>query len=238
MGFKRGSQRVATSLHSTPSFDPIYQRAVKHKGGEKALQALLPAAKSASALKRIGDDRYLSGMAKNIFRAGFVWKVVDNKWSGFEEVFQNFDIAHVACMDDRDIDEMATDIRVIRNRVKLTAVRDNARFIAEVASEQGGFGAYLANWPSEDLLGLWTDLHRRGSRLGGFTRAVFLREVGKDTFMLSGDVVRALVAAGIVDKMPTSKRDLRATQEAFNFWRQETGRSYCGLSRILAYSVG
>jgi hypothetical protein len=37
---------------------------------------------------------------------------------------------------------------------------------------------------------------------------MFLREVGKDTFMTRPDVVGCLVDQGIVSKTPTGKRDL------------------------------
>ena len=52
------------------------------------------------------------------------------------------------------------------------------------------------------------------------------------------DVVSALIGAGVVDKEPTSKRDLLAMQEAFNTWREQSGRSARELSRLLALSVG
>ena len=42
-----------------------------------------------------GDDRYLSEMTRCIFQAGFVWRVVDNKWDDFEDVFFGAD-AHRA----------------------------------------------------------------------------------------------------------------------------------------------
>ena len=239
MGYKARTASPDTAPVAVPivGFDSIYQRAIARKGGAAALDALLPVPRSKAALAATSDDRFLSAMARNIFRAGFVWKIVDAKWPSFEDAFHRFDILKVAAMDDQDLDELATDTRVIRNRPKLAAVRDNARFIFEVVNECGSFGAYLAQWPDADLIGLWAELQRRGSRLGGFTRAVFLREVGKDTFLLTGDVVRALVGAGIVDKAPTSLRDLRATQAAFNAWRAETGRSFGALSRILACSL-
>jgi len=238
MGFK-SRIAIAKSRTGAPTqrFSVIYQRAAARKGGVEALAALLPAPKSRRALASAEDHRYLSAMAKNIFRAGFVWRVVENKWPGFEDAFLGFDVHALAAMDEVDIDELARDSRIIRNRTKIAAVRDNARFILETSEQNGSFGRYLANWPEDDLIGLWFDLQQRGSRLGGFTRSVFLREVGKDTFMLSADVVRALSVAGVVDKAPTSQRDLRATQAAFNDWRTETGRPFCELSRILACSI-
>ena len=218
-------------------FAKIHARALRRKGGEDALEELLPAPKSRRSLTRVRDDRYLSAMAKAIFRAGFVWKIVDHKWPAFEEAFGKFDIERVASMDEGDLDELATDKRVIRNRPKLAAVRDNARFVIEVAAEHGSFARYIAAWPEDDIVGLWLDLKKRGSRLGGFSGPLVLRTMGKDTFMLTGDVVTALINAGVVDKQPTSQRALRAVQDAFNGWREETGRPLCELSRILACSV-
>lgn len=236
MGFK--TQTATTSTTIQVGFDGIYKRAAARKGGATELEKLMPTAASDTELAHLGDDRILSSMAKNIFRAGFVWKIVDAKWPSFEEAFHGFDIMKVASMDEEDLDELATDTRVIRNRSKLSAVRDNARFVFEVCNEHGSFGKYLAQWPDEDLIGLWTELQVRGTRLGGFTRSVFLREVGKDTFLLTSDVVQALVGARIVEKAPTSKRDLARVQDTFNAWREETGRPFCQLSKILSCSVG
>ena len=154
---------AAEATFPIPDFDSIYQRAASRKGGPSALEALLPSAKTRAQLRRFGDDRYLSAMARAIFRAGFVWKVVDNKWPGFETAFQKFKIHAVAGMDEQDLDELSQDTRIIRNRSKIAAVRDNARFMFEVSAEHGSFGAYLAAWPEDDLIGLWTELHRRGS---------------------------------------------------------------------------
>jgi hypothetical protein len=40
----------------------------------------------------------------------------------------------------------------------------------------------------------------------------------------------------VVDKTPTSQRDLKAVQAAFNEWRAESGHSLTEISRILAFS--
>ncbi len=110
-------------------------------------------------------------------------------------------------------------------------------FRHDLRAEHGSFGSYLADWPVTDTFGLWADIKRRGDRLGGHTGGYFLRFIGKDTPMFSRDVVRALVEQGIVDKEPTSKRDLGAAQAAFNQWREESGRDLCQISRVLACSV-
>lgn len=55
--------------------------------------------------------------------------------------------------------------------------------------------------------------------------------------MFSADVVKALMLAGVVEKEPTGKGALAITQDAFNKWRAESGRSFAEISRILACSV-
>ena len=68
--------------------------------------------------------------------------------------------------------------------------------------------------------------------------AYFLRAVGKDTFLLTRDVVAYLVGQGIVDKQPSSQRDLKAVQNAFNQWQQQSGRSMAEISRVISCSIG
>ncbi len=220
------------------TFDSIYARAAKRHGGDKALESMLPKPKTPAQLKRMRDDRYLSEMTACVFRSGFVWKIIENKWPDFEAAFDKFDTMTCAMLSDEDLERLATDARIVRNAKKIASVRKNAQFVRAVTEEHGSFGAYLAAWPVEDIVGLWDDLKRRGDRLGGATSGFFLRFVGKDTFMLSGDVVKALVRSRVVDKAPGSKKSLAAVQAAFNGWRDESKRPLCQISRVLACSVG
>ena len=98
---------------------------------------------------------------------------------------------------------------------------------------------FLAAWPEEDMVGLWDLLKRRGSRLGGSTGQFFLRRIGVDTPLLTADVESALREQGVVEQKSLSSRKAQiAIQEAFNTWREESGRSLSEISKILACSVG
>ncbi|HKI61099.1 MAG TPA: hypothetical protein VKA31_02290 [Mariprofundaceae bacterium] len=134
---------------------------------------------------------------------------------------------------------MGRDERIVRNGQKVRAVRDNARFIDDVLMEHGSFARFIADWPCSDLIGLFEFLKRRGARLGGMTGQRVLRNIGKDTFILTADVVRALQEAGLaIADCPSSRRDLSAIQWQFNDWHAQTGLPYAHLSRIAAFSVG
>ena len=219
------------------SFDSIFQHAAERKGGVAALEKILPQASSDESLKARPDDRYLAEMTRCVFRSGFVWKIIENKWPGFEAAFSGFDVNTCALLADEAIEKLTRDERIVRNGMKIRSVRGNASFIREVREQQGSFGAFLADWPAEDFVGLWADLKQRGERLGGQTGRFFLRFVGRDTPVLSEDVVRALIAQGIVDKVPTSQKALLAVQNAFGVWRDESGRDFCQISRILSATI-
>jgi 3-methyladenine DNA glycosylase Tag len=134
---------------------------------------------------------------------------------------------------------LARDQRIVRNPQKIKAVRHNAAFVSEMSQEHGGFGKFLAEWPTSDQVGLLDLLAKRGSRLGGRTGQYFLRFVGKDSFVTSGDVVACLRDAGLdISESPSSKKDLLKIQHQFNAWVDETGLPLTHLSRICAMSIG
>lgn len=218
-------------------FDEIFDLAAGRKGGRQALEASLPTPVTPEALAKLGDDRWLSEFSRRVFQAGFNWKVVDDKWGRFEEVFHGFDPGRNALMSDDDLDRYLKADGIVRHARKILSIRDNAIFLRDLAAEHGSAGPYLARWPDDDFIGLVRLIRKRGSRLGGATGMMALRSLGKDGYMLGGDVVRALRREGVVEKAPTSKRDLDAVQAAFNRWQDESGRPLMQISRTLACSI-
>ncbi len=220
------------------AFTHIYEQAVFHKGGESEMLATLPAVAEPGSLEARTDDRYLSEMTRCIFKAGFVWRVIDNKWPEFEAAFEGFVPLYWQQVPPEVLEKLAQDERIVRNLQKIRTVPENARMIVDAGREFGGFGAFLAQWPSDDQVGLLMWLKRHGARLGGNTAQYFLRRVGWDGFILSPDVVTGLKREKLLDASPGSKKALVQAQQAFNDWHRETGLPYSHLSRILSYSVG
>jgi 3-methyladenine DNA glycosylase Tag len=218
-------------------FEAIEERARERVGGVQALAGRLPLPKSADQLRAEGDDRYLSLMSLRIFRAGLRHSVVDARWPAFEEVFFGFDPARVVAMSDEELEALLGDRRLIRHWGKLKSVRANAAAMMQLGNEAGGMGAWLAAWPRNDVVGLWQELGKRFSQLGGNSGPYFLRMVGKDTFLLTEAVVKALNHWDAFAGTPKGKADRQRVQEVFNAWHQATSRPYCQLSMILAASV-
>ena len=166
-------------------FSALYKQAASCKGCEKIIEGMIPRPRSAAALVRIPDDRWFSGMAKAVFRAGFNWSV-----------------------------------------------------IVDLAAEHGTAAKYFGNYPSADYVGLLGDLKKRAAYLGGTTGQYFLRELGKDSFILFKDVIAALSRENVFDGSPTSMSSLADIQDAINEWVDDGGESLTRVSRVLAFTVG
>ncbi len=221
------------------SFKTIRQRAEKRKGGPKALAGLLPPKPDRAALAAVTDDRALAAITRRVFCAGFVWRVIDNKWPGFEQAFLGFVPRILLARPDEFWEKLTVDTRIVRNSTRIRSVRRNAEFVTEIARQYGSFGQFLAGWPADDQIGLQELLAKRGDRLGGGSGQMLLRFLGWDAFMTSQDVLACMRDAGLdVAEQVTSKRDRIKVQAQFNAWVQESGLPYLHVSRICAMSIG
>ena len=177
-------------------------------------------------------------MTRCVFQAGFVWRVVNQKWDDFEDVFFGFPPDKIVLLSPEQLERFGQNTRIIRNMQKVVGVQHNARFILDVAREHGSFGKFIARWPGDNLIELFAYLKKHGSRLGGMTGQRVLRNMGKDTFVITDDVVRCLQRAGLdIKDNPGSKRELRLIQDTFNTWHEESGLAYSHISRVCACSV-
>lgn len=225
------------------TFDHIYQRALKRKGSTSALNSLLPEVRSRAEIEQLTDDRFLSEMTRCIFQAGFVWRVINLKWDGFEEAFFNFIPLKMLLLSPEQIEKLGQDTRIVRNMQKIISVPKNAQFITDIVREHQGehhnFAEFIAAWPSDNIIGLLDLMKKRGNRLGGMTGTRVLRNLGVDTFVLTADVIQCLQLAGVdIKNTPTSKADLLKIQTAFNTWQQQSKLPLAHISRICACSVG
>ena len=221
------------------NFKPILDRALQRKDGEQGLEAWVSDPLSKEGFLAQEDHRFLSMMTKVVFQAGFVWRVIENKWPEFETVFFGFDPQKVVLLSPEQLETFGKDTRIVRNMQKIISVPQNANYINDKSRDFGSYAAFLQQWKEEDLVGLYRHLKQSGCRLGGMSGPRMLRQMGLDTFMLSTDVVTCLQGAGLeIANQPTNKSDLAKVQNCFNSWRDKTGYSFTRLSRICASSVG
>ena len=222
-----------------PVFQQVYDGACDRKGGEAAVEGLLSRPRSRRSLLALGDDRILAEFSRKVFQSGFVWRVVDKKWDGFEDVFWGFDVDKLLLMPDDMLERKAQDPAIIRNFTKVRSIRDNAVMIDATRRREGhSFARFIADWPVEDITGLWLYLKKHGARLGGNTGPYALRALGVDTFLLTRDVEGFLRHHRLIDGGLTSRRALGQCQSYFNDLQAESGRSLTELSRLVSFNFG
>ncbi len=218
--------------------DDIYQRAAARKGGVAKLNLLLGEGKQDHLLPELSDDRILAEFTKKIFQSGFVWRVVENKWPNFEDSFFNFNIEKILMMPEEMMERKASDPAIIRNFNKVKTIKANGQMIFEESQNGHSFAEFIAQWPSDNIIGLWAHLKKHGQRLGGNTGPYALRTLGKDTFILSRDVEAYFRAHDIISGGIQTKSSLSAIQNSFNTWQQQCDLSLGQLSRLIAYATG
>jgi 3-methyladenine DNA glycosylase Tag len=90
-----------------------------------------------------GPADYLEVMTKAVFQSGMSWQVVEAKWPGFGEAFDGFDPEKVAAYTGDDVERLAADARIVRNRRKIEATLTNAERMLELERGPGGFAGWL-----------------------------------------------------------------------------------------------
>ncbi len=80
------------------------------------------------------------------FQAGLNWLMVWRKRAAFSEVFHGFDLHRMAAMSEEDVERLASDPRIIRNRAKIRGALRNARATLRLKEEGVGLADYFWQW--------------------------------------------------------------------------------------------
>lgn len=92
------------------------------------------------AQPRHGDDALFERLCLEAFQAGLSWSLVLRRRPALRAAFAGFRMAEVAEFSDRDLERLASDPALIRNRKKIWAVVRNARVGLQVP---GGLSDHL-----------------------------------------------------------------------------------------------
>ncbi len=76
-------------------------------------------------------------------QAGLSWRTILARRDEYRRAYHDFDIARVARMSDAALEKLLAQSGIIRNRLKVFSVRDNARTALGVIKELGSLDRYL-----------------------------------------------------------------------------------------------
>jgi DNA-3-methyladenine glycosylase I len=141
----------------------------------------------------VHDDRLLFEMLNlEGAQAGLSWLTVLRKREHYREAFDHFDAAKIANYDSAKKEALLKDAGIVRNRLKINAVVENAKAFLAVQREFGSFDTYIwafvGGKPLTDAKGqnapaaserMSKDLKKRGFRFVGPTICyAFMQAVG------------------------------------------------------------
>lgn len=101
----------------------------------------------------------LERFALEIFQAGLSWEIVLKKRAGIFEAFKGFDVDTVAGFKECDVECLLKNAEIIRNRLKVGSIIDNAKTIQAMRPD-GGFKGWLDQHHPMDRHA-WTKLFKK-----------------------------------------------------------------------------
>ena len=122
------------------------------------------------------DDNYLFEMLiLESFQAGLSWECVLNKRNDFRTSYDNFNIDKIINYAENKINELLTNDKIIRNKLKIKASINNSKIFKDIQKEYGSFYNYLLT----------------------FTKNKILYEIDKTTNDLSDSISKDLIKRGM-----------------------------------------
>lgn len=128
------------------------------------------------------DDKYLLEMLiLESFQAGLSWECILNKREDFRKSFDNFDVDKICRYDEKKVQELLNNEKIIRNKLKINATINNSKIFKKIQSEYGSFYNYLKTFTNDETIyeiGNTTnnlsdviskDLQKRGMKFVGST---------------------------------------------------------------------
>jgi DNA-3-methyladenine glycosylase I len=89
------------------------------------------------------EDRLFELLCLEGAQAGLSWSTVLNRREGYRAAYDRFDATRIAAYDDDRQATLLADPRIIRNRAKVHAFRENARAVLALCAEGPGLSGFL-----------------------------------------------------------------------------------------------
>jgi DNA-3-methyladenine glycosylase I len=124
------------------------------------------------------DNKLFERLCLEIMQAGLSWLTILKKKENFIKAFDAFDLDIVSAYKDDDVSRLLNDEGIIRNKLKIAAIIENAKRIKQIQSDFGSFANWLAqNHPKSKLD--WVKLFKKTFKFtGGEITGEFLMSIG------------------------------------------------------------
>lgn len=89
------------------------------------------------------DEELFELLILEIFQAGLSWEIVLKKRESFRVAFDEFNIEKIIRYDEKKVDKLMNNRKIIRNKKKILATINNANIFKKIQSEYGSFSNYI-----------------------------------------------------------------------------------------------
>ncbi len=93
----------------------------------------------------VGEAALFERLSLEGAQAGLSWLTILNKREGYRAAFRHFDVDACAAMTDTELDALMVEPGIVRNRAKISSVRQNARACIGLRSD-GGLEAFVESF--------------------------------------------------------------------------------------------
>lgn len=166
------------------------------------------------------DSFFYKTMVRDIFNAGMKVSVVTDKWLDISAAFSNFDVEKVSKYDDRDLQNLMSNPKIIRNEKKIRACIKNARRMKVLSGKFGSFGEFL-NRNENNLFLLKKKLTSNFRYLGNVLVLDYLKDIGMDIIKPDVHVMRVFFRLDFIDSEERTEANIyRVIRVAENIKRE------------------
>ena len=105
------------------------------------------------------DQRLFEMLVLEGQQAGLSWELILKRRPAYRQAFHHFDPTRVALMSDQELNKHLLNPALIRNRLKIFSIRQNAQAFLQIQEEEGSFDHYL--WSFVDhkpILNRWATI--------------------------------------------------------------------------------
>ena len=131
------------------------------------------------------------------FQAGLSWECILNKREAFREAFDSFNYEKIANYSDKKVKELLNNSDIVRNKLKINSVINNAKVFIKIRKEFGSFSKYIWKFTDNKQVINNNDVFRATSSLSD-TVSFDLKKRGMK-FVGSTIIYSYLQAIGIIN---------------------------------------
>jgi DNA-3-methyladenine glycosylase I len=180
----------------------------------------------AMSVQKFEDADYYRKLVHIVFFSGFKAEIVEKKIPVIDAHFPDCRI--VAAYGDKELEAIAADPAMIRNKPKIKACRDNAKTFAEIVAQHAAFSNYIESFDPkatlENVVRLRQDIISRFAFLSSVTSLHFLMDIGMPVVKPDSSLMRIFSRLGILEGDKPIERNIHKLISVAQTIAHDTGQ--------------